>query len=192
MVLIGLLGIAKSGKTTGAKHLISKYNFIEKTYADPLKIACKALFLLDDIQLYGTDDDKQTPDVRWFGCTPRKMMQYVGTDLLRNQLDKIMPGIKEDVFIHHFKLWYLSEVKKNPNLCIILSDVRFQNEVDFIQSLGGSVIKIDRPSVDNGDTHQSEAEIRKITSYNYLVENTGTLEDYLNQLEKYTNVILKK
>lgn len=185
MVLIGLMGIKGSGKTSAALYLMKQYGFIEKSFAECLKRACQELFLLSDSQVFGTQEEKETPDDRWFGCTPRKMLQFVGTDLLRNNLNTIMPGLGNDIFIHHFKLWYESEIKKNPNLCVVVSDVRFQNEIDFIQKIGGFVIKINRPSVMTNDMHSSEMELQSITTYDYLIENTGTLEDFYYKIRQY-------
>ena len=183
MVLVGLMGIKGSGKTTGATFLITNYNFIEKSFAECLKKACKELFLLTDEQVFGSQEQKETPDPRWFGCTPRKMLQFVGTDLLRDNLEKIMPCLGKNIFTHHFKLWYERELQKNPNICIVIPDVRFKNEIDFIQSLNGIVIKIDRPSVETGDTHQSEIELKNIMSHDYLIKNNGTLDKFYNDLE---------
>jgi len=185
MVLVGLMGIKGSGKTTGADFLVKKYNFVEKSFAECLKKACKELFLLSDEQVFGTQEQKETPDPRWFNCTPRKILQFVGTELLRDNLEKIMPGLGQNIFTHHFELWYQTELKKNPNLRVIISDVRFKNEIDFIQSLGGSVIKIDRPAAQTNDMHSSELELQSITIYDHLIENNGTVNDLYDNIDNF-------
>lgn len=184
MVLVGLMGIKGSGKTTGASFLVDHYLFLEKSFAECLKKACKELFLLRHEQVFGTQEQKETPDPRWFGCTPRKLMQFIGTDLLRDNLDKIMPGLGKNIFTHHFRLWYEEELRINPDLCVIISDVRFQNEIDFIQSLGGIVVKINRPNAMTNDQHSSEVELQNITTYNHCIENIGTPDDFFINLEK--------
>lgn len=184
MVLIGVMGNKGSGKTTISEFLKESYIFTEKSFADPLKRACQVLFNLSDDQIYSTQEKKETPDPRWFNCTPRKILQFVGTDLLRNNLDQIMPGLGVNVFTHSFKIWYDNEIKKNPQINIIVSDVRFQNEIDLIQSLDGFVIKIDRPNnLDVNDMHQSEIELRNISTFNYLVVNDGTLDQFYKKTE---------
>lgn len=177
MKIIGLLGPKQCGKTTFAEYLVSKYQYTETYFSDSLKKACQALFLFSDDQLYGTQEQKETPDPRWFGCSPRTAMQFVGTDLLRNNLDKIMPGLGNDVFTHHFKLWYEEQSALYPDRCIVISDVRFLNEASCIKQLGGIIIKIDREGLTSNDTHQSETEHNDI-EYDYVVYNTGSLEDY--------------
>ena len=184
MVLVGIMGVKGSGKSTGAEFLVNNYGFVEKSFADCLKKACKELFLLSDDQVFGTQEQKETPDPRWFGCTPRKMLQFVGTDLLRNNLDKIMPGLGVNIFTHHFKIWYETELVLNPNLCVVVPDVRFQNEIDFIQSLEGIVIKINRPSAVTWDMHPSELELQSISNYNFLLNNNGSIGEFCDGLSK--------
>lgn len=185
MVLIGILGKKGSGKSTVANHLVDKYQFREFSFADCLKKACQVLFLLSDEQVFGTQEQKEMPDHRWFNCTPRTILQYVGTDLLREQMDKIMPGLGKDIFVHHFKLWYEAEIAKNPMLKVVISDVRFQNEVNIIHQLGGRIIKLDRSGIVKNDLHASEIEQQKITDHDYLIKNDGSLLELYKNVDKF-------
>ncbi|BCS83311.1 putative deoxynucleotide monophosphate kinase [Cotonvirus japonicus] len=191
MVLIGLVGSKGSGKTTGAEYLTKQCDYVEKSFADPLKEACKHLFLLDDHQVYGTQEQKETPDPRWFDCTPRKILQYVGTDLLRNNLDNIMPGLGHEIFTRHFKLWYEAEIKKNPNIKVVISDVRFHNEAEFIKKLGGFLIKIERPGSDNFDFHASEIELKSIQT-DIIISNVKSINEYYQNLDTAINIFETK
>lgn len=183
MSIVGLMGIKRSGKSTCAEHLVKNNSYEEISFAGPLKKALKELFILDDNQLYGTQEEKEAPDNRWYGCSARKMLQFVGTDLLRDNMNKIMPGIGKDIFVRNFELWYLNDKQKNPNKLYVIPDVRFQNEVDYIQKLGGIVIKINRPSLESNDPHPSEIELLGINNYDYLLENDSTLENLKQKLE---------
>jgi hypothetical protein len=145
-MLVGFMGAMGSGKTTAANFMINEYGYVEKAFADPLKRACKELFLFTDDQLYGTQAQKEEADNRWFGCSARTAMQFVGTDLFRNQLNAIMPGIKNNIWVHHFKLWYQNHIKILDNPPVVISDIRFQNEADIIKKMGGIIIRIDRPN----------------------------------------------
>jgi len=183
-MLFGLLGLKRSGKSTVANYLVNNHGFVEKSFADPLKKACKELFLLEDEQLYGTQEDKETPDNRWFGCTPRQMMQFVGTDLLRKQLNVIMPGIHQNLFTYHFQLW----IKHNPNLNVVISDVRFQNEVDFIHSLGGKIIKLQRDeNINYDDLHESEKNQELIKNYDSFIVNNDTMKELFDNISFIVN-----
>uniref|UniRef100_A0A6G6ABQ5 Deoxynucleotide monophosphate kinase n=1 Tax=Borely moumouvirus TaxID=2712067 RepID=A0A6G6ABQ5_9VIRU len=206
MVLIGLMGNAGSGKTTFAEYIVKNHGFIEKSFADPLKKACQKLFLFEDHQIYGTQEQKETPDSRWFNCTPRTALQFVGTELFRDNLDRIMPGLGKDIFIHHFKIWYERELQRNPDVRVVVSDVRFQNEADFIKSLGGTVIKISREPikknlfekvssdfvVNQRDTHASEKELQNIKNYDIYVENTGTIDNYYGEITEIIHNIISE
>lgn len=178
-LLVGITGHMGSGKTTVAKYLINQQNFVEKSFADPLKAACKALFLFSDEQVFGTQEQKATPDPRWFGCSPRTALQFVGTELLRNNLDQIMPGLGQAVFVHHFKLWFESQSDN-----VVLHDVRFLNEAKALKDLGGIVIRIRRSSSDCiQHTHQSEIEIDQIEA-DYYVDNESGLDELFDRINQ--------
>lgn len=181
-MLIGFIGTKGSGKSTASTYLTSKYGFIENSFAAPLKKACQCLFLLTNEQVNGTLSQKETPDTRWFGCSPRQLLQFVGTDLLRNNLHKLMPELGSDIFIHHFRLWFQEQVAFNPNVKIVISDVRFQNELDFIHELGGTVVKIERGN-EIVDTHVSESGICGLDGYDLLLDNNGDYDDLYKKLD---------
>lgn len=189
-MLIGFLGKKGVGKDTCADYLVDKCGYVKKSFADPLKAAAKELFLFSDDQLYGSIKSKETPDPRWFGCTPRTVLQYVGTNLLRDQLETIIPDLEKNIFTHHFKLWYEEQKQKNPDIKIVIADVRFQNEVDVIHSLGGIIIKIVR-NVDNTDdlhsTHASETELEAVQNFDYIIPNSSTIDDLQNSLISLTS-----
>ena len=190
MVLIGIIGNKESGKTTSGKYIVDKYKFIERTFAHCLKKACQELFLLSDDQVYGSQEQKEAPDSRWFDCSPRKILQYVGTDLMRDQFDVIMPGLGKNIFIHHFKIWYQEYINLNPEANIIITDVRFLNEISFITSLGGIIIKIERPNINESDTHQSETELRQYKSSNFTIDNSKNIIDLYANIDCIMNCII--
>lgn len=185
-MLIGLMGTKGSGKDTCGIHLINQYGFIKKSFADPLKKVCQELFLFTDEQLNGTLEQKETADPRWFNCTPRKAMQYVGTELFRDHLDNIMPGLGKNIFTHHFKLWYESAIKLNPQIRIVVTDIRFENEADLIHELGGIVCKIERNVTGDSDhsNHSSELELQQLKCYDHLIDNNGTIEGLNEHLDE--------
>ena len=175
-MLIGLLARRTYGKDTIADYLVENYGYKKVPLASPLKEACRVLFNFDDEQLYGSQ--KETIDPNW-GIAPRQMFQYLGTDILRNDISRIMPDIKDNFWVNNIKIQYEKALEKDPNTRFIISDVRFQNEVDVIHQLGGKVVKIERNLNinDTTDTHESEKSIDFINNYDILVENTGTLAE---------------
>lgn len=196
-MLIGINGLIGSGKTTIAEHLVRKQNFKEISFATSLKKACQELFLLSDEQVFGSQLQKATPDPRWYNCNPRTILQFVGTDLLRKNMDKIMPGLGENIFVHHTSLWYEDAVKKNPDIRIVISDVRFENEVDFIKKSKGYLIKVVRPTEDGSTiidhtTHSSETELglKEDDYFDKIFVNDGTLEELHDKIDLYIQSII--
>ena len=79
--------------------------------------------------------------------------------------------------MHKLKL-DIRESDKN----IIVSDIRFQNERDFIKSMGGIIIKIERSGL-GVQSHSSEQ--LDDLQYDYKIENNGSLESYLKECEQF-------
>lgn len=160
-MLIALTAPKQSGKDTLADYLVEKYGYTKVAFAKPLKDLLHNMFLFTDEQLYG--HLKEVPDQRWYGCTPRTAMQFVGTELIRNQLDKIMPGIGQDYFVNYLKNWYEQELALNPNIKVVISDLRnFDNEINMVKSLNGIIINIVRTNLNQNDNHQSETLVRDV------------------------------
>lgn len=185
-MIVGFLGRKSSGKDTSADYLVKKYNFEKKAFAGNLKEACRILFGFTDEQLHGSL--KEVPDPRWFNVTPRQVMQFVGSELLREKLQELIPQLEFD--FHLLSLKNSINIDKN----LVISDVRFQNEVDFVHQQGGVVIKLIRPqSTDlaqlkeesSVDSHQSE-NIDNIT-YDHLVMNDGSVEDLHQKINEIIN-----
>lgn len=183
MVIIGLMGAKQSGKSTVANYLINNYDFTERAFADSLKEATRSLFLFNDEQLYGSE--KEIPDDRWYGCTPRKVLQFIGTELLRDNLAQIIPPLGKDIFIHHMKLWI--EENKNNISNLVISDVRFENEASVIHEMGGYLILIERPNNINNDNHASEKGLKDINLPYYHIINDSTLDDLYKKINLYIN-----
>lgn len=170
-MIIGFAGKKRSGKDTISQYLIEKYNFKRYAFGDPVKEVCRILFGFDDEQLYGGKKE----DIDKIGITPRESFQKIGTEFGRKYIHDLFPNLKiakGDLWIDIFKRNYKGED-------IVFSDVRFQNEASSIKELGGYIILLDsKYAID--DNHESE----KIdVTYDYLLENSGTLEDFFKNFE---------
>jgi dephospho-CoA kinase len=181
-MLIALTGYKGSGKDVCADYLVANYGFVKMSFAEPLKEVLKVLFMFDDEQLYGSQIQKEEPDLRWFGCSARTSMQFIGTEVLRDSLEKIMPGIGSDYFVKRLGIWFEAEIAKNPNIKVVVSDLRFLNEDKYIKKMAGMVIRINRKSVILTDLHQSETEFEKIIP-DYIFSNDESVENLYNKLD---------
>jgi hypothetical protein len=185
-MLIGLLGKKRAGKDTVADFLNLKYGFIKLVLAQPLKDICKILFNFTDDQLYG--ELKEINDPHW-GTSPRIVMQYLGTDIFRNQIKEILPNIGNNFWINSLIPKYL-KMKNNNNNCIaVISDIRFQNEIDKIHENGGIIIKIERPSNNIFDDHESEKNI-DLLNYDHLIINDKNIPDLYQKVDDLIKDIL--
>lgn len=185
MVLIGIVGIKRSGKDTMADYIINNTDkqFIKYSFADPIKELCRMLFGFNQEQLYG--DQKEEVDENW-GVTPRKVFQVIGTDLFRDTLPekcKELSYLKNTFWIKQFEIWYEKNREKN----IIISDIRFQNELDVIKKMGGIIIYVIKKSSVT-DSHISEQMKVNTDDCDIVIGNDGTLEEYYKKID---NLITK-
>lgn len=151
MQLVGLMGKIGSGKTTVAQILVNNFGFIKVSFADPLK----QMLVNAKILTYDEAFVNKTPYAR-------EMLQKIGTNLIRNQIDKDFWVKKTEYLIN--KLCEKGAEK------IVIDDVRFPNEWDFIKRMGGIIIKIVDIENSNNNDHESESYVDMLP-FDYLIEN---------------------
>lgn len=196
-IIIGLMGKAKSGKDTacyGIEDRIRQYEGNKKVafkrkvhriaFADPIREIGK-MFGFTDEQM-GVQELKETFVHPIWGITPRQFMQRVGSDMFRNNLHTDcwvqLAGIRINKIINESKIddgLTCDDIGKLPRDIIIITDVRFPNEVKFIESIGGHIVKIDRPSNNTGDgsswkQHESETALNGFTPNDVWINNSDT------------------
>lgn len=139
-MLIGVVGFIGSGKGTVADILVQKHNFTKLSFADTVKDATAAIFGWPRALLEGDTDEsrawREEKDEWWSEktgkhITPRNMLQLMGTEVGRDMID---PNIWVYSLERRLELY--------PN--VVIADVRFPNEIKFIQSKGGFVVRVKR------------------------------------------------
>lgn len=173
-ILIGLTGRARSGKTTAAEHLARTYQLEQYAFADPLRDGLMAIFNLDPTDFEG---DRKERTLGWLDCSPRQLMQSMGTEWARNT-------VHPDVWVKlaEQNLDYMSNAL-GAVLGFVVSDVRFENEADLIRRRGGTVIHILRPNALAVNPHISEAGIAANPA-DLTLPNYGTVEGFLRSLDE--------
>jgi len=76
--IIGLCGLAGSGKDEVGKILVEKYGFVAIAIADPMKRFCKEVFDFSEEQLWGPSEERNRPDkryVRWVANIPHMLTE---------------------------------------------------------------------------------------------------------------------
>jgi phosphoribosyl-ATP pyrophosphohydrolase len=67
---------------------------------------------------------------------------------------------------------------------VVVTDVRFPNEAELIEELGGLVVRVSRPEADHVvDPHSSEV-VMDGYPFEQVIHNTGTLEDLRRSVRK--------
>lgn len=101
--------------------------------------------------------------------TPRKVLQYVGTDIFRKHFD-------DEIWIK-LLLNKMSFLKNS-----IITDCRFKNERDRLRKNGGIIVLIKRPSLHTIDSHISEQDLGLDKEYDYVIYNTKDFQFLYSQL----------
>lgn len=162
--IIGITGLANSGKDTTADYIISKDSKFKKiSFADPLKKMVINHFGLTYNDVY-TTQGKNNFNQFW-GMTNREILQKVGTDAMRR-------GFAFDVWV---KLTQLV-LKNNIEQDYIVADVRFDNQAEMIKRNNGIVIKIIRQNFKISQcTHESQKQI-DLNLIDYVLYNDDTID----------------
>jgi dephospho-CoA kinase len=141
-MIVGFVGLIGSGKDTAASILVEKRGFKKIAFADPLKDLVSTIFKWDRDLLAGVTQEsrvwREQKDEYWsekFGSdvTPRYMLQYIGTEVMRKTLND--------------KIWILSAIatiEKNPERDYVFTDIRFINEIEALRDIGAKIIRIKR------------------------------------------------
>lgn len=140
-VIIGVCGLIGSGKDTVADYLVEKREFKRLSFATALKDACSAIFGWDREMLEGktnsTRMEREIVDDWWADrlgipyFSPRYALQYVGTEVFRQHMH-------EDIWVHAMEKQFAKYDR------IVISDVRFPNEIDMLRRNGASMWSIRR------------------------------------------------
>lgn len=176
VLIIGFTGRAGAGKDTAASLIEPRVHNL--AFAKPLKDAAKILFNFTDEQLYDPVK-KEEVDPKW-GKSPREILQWLGTDVLRNHISK-------DFFLINME----NRIKEIEKENIAITDVRFNNEAELIHKKGGIIIKIERPFAEGSGTehtlHPTELGISS-KLVDYTITNDSTIEELKIKLEKILKV----
>jgi hypothetical protein len=119
---IVITGKKGSGKSTVASYL-AKYYFVEYAIAAPLKQVASA-FGFTDAELH-EPSKKEVPNALW-NISARQFMQRFGTEICRDVFPTVMS--MDSVWIKLMK----HAIGTRTHERIVISDVRFQDELDAI------------------------------------------------------------
>jgi hypothetical protein len=204
-MIIGFVGFIGSGKDTAADYLVNFHGFRRDSFASTLKDAVACVFGWDRTLLEGRTKEsrewREQQDDWWTDrlgqpITPRWILQHWGTEVCRN-------GFHNDIWIASLE----NKIRKtNDN--VVITDVRFPNEIAAIKNSGGKVFRIKRgldpewyqdainfnqgPTnmtwaiskmrLDQAKVHASESSWVGNKGIDLEIDNDGTIDDLYNQL----------
>lgn len=153
-MIIGIVGNIGSGKDTTAEYLVSKHDYTHDSFAKSLKDAVSAVFGWNRFLLEGQTEQsrawRETVDEWWAdrlnipNLTPRWVLQQWGTEVCRI-------GFHNDIWIASL------EKRLSINTNVVISDCRFENEINAIKKLGGKIIHIRRGTPSHWEPHEIAA-----------------------------------
>lgn len=205
-MIIGFVGFIGSGKDTAADYLVNFHGFRRDSFANTLKDAIASIFGWDRTLLEGRTAEarewREQVDEWWAqrlglpNLTPRWILQYWGTEVCRNHFH-------DDIWIASLE----NKMRKTKDN-IVISDVRFPNEIQAIHNSGGIVVRVRRgadpewfehaANVNAGPTnlswaiskqHMSELKIHTSeTSWvggkiDYIIDNNESIDNLFDQIK---------
>ena len=206
-MIIGFVGFIGSGKDTAADYLVNFHGFRRDSFANTLKDAVANVFGWDRTLLEGRTKEarewREQVDPWWAerlnmpNLTPRWVLQYWGTEVCRH-------GFHDDIWIASVE----NKMRKTTDN-IVISDVRFPNEIKAIHNAGGKVIRVKRGlepewfedalNFNRGETGnmfwatgRNRLEKLKIHAseyswvggnIDYVIENNTTIDDLFNSIK---------
>jgi hypothetical protein len=152
--------------------MLTKIDFVKYSFALPLKRAAAEMFGLP-LERFLDGDDREIEDPFW-GISPRRILQLLGTEGGRELF-------REDIWIKRAEL----ELRKyqEADTGMVVADVRFPNEAQWIREMGGLLIHVVRPGMESvAPAHASEAgysdDLKDVILY-----NDGTIEDLYKKVD---------
>lgn len=208
-MIVGIAGLIGSGKDTVAEYLIEKKGFERYSFASSLKDSIAAIFNWDRELLDGTTKEsrlwRDQVDEWWAKrlhlphLTPRWVLQYWGTEVCRR-------GFHDDIWIASIEN-KIRTIKDD----VVITDCRFENELNVIKQLGGILIRVERgPEPEWCDSaaivnlrlpgfHEAKNMLQMLNihaseysgiglNYDYYLNNNGTLQQLYEQIESIINL----
>ena len=186
-MIIGISGKARVGKDTFAEMLAAELNkgayppYVMMAFANELKLKCQEAFDLTWDQLWG--DDKEKPDNRYqrlITTTTTGTMEdlvpvyWTAREIMQN-FGAFYRTIDNEFWVKN--LFKVVAEKEYTN--IIITDVRYINEADYILDKGGFVVRVEREGKDNVHNmqHPSEIELDGYKRFSFNVLNNWGLRE---------------
>ena len=189
-LLIGLTGrtgsneIAGCGKDTVANIICGYLSIQSYGFADPIYEMINTGFGIDGRSKEWQDRAKKSAPIEWLSLEKnislRYLLETLGTEWGRDL-------ICSDLWTRIAEKRYLES-----EAGLVIRDVRFQNEVDWLDRLDGVLVHINRPNYFNAEAnpnHPSNIPL-PIRDKDRMIMNDGSLNDLKKKVVKFLNEVL--
>lgn len=167
--VIALTGPKGSGKDTVGQLIKDSFPDSARTiaFADPIKSVMSHLFALDPTNNDEYDVFKRT-DLR-FVLDGHCRTSIAGRHLVR-EIGMLMRSYDEQQFVRYVQ----EQIKVHPTKLWVVTDLRFQNELESMRALGAKIIKVKRDGYDY-DGHVTETGFDD-SEVDIVINNDGDVE----------------
>jgi adenylate kinase family enzyme len=172
--LIAFAGPAGAGKSYASRLLADRYGYLKLSFADPLRQMLSCLTDVED--RYNERKHELRPEL--CNKSVRFALQTLGTEWGREHM-----GF--NIWVEQMRYRVNRYRSLQSQTLITIDDLRFDNEAELVQSLGGMVVLIDR-SVPSIGTHVSEKGIRS-DLVNLVIDNDGDLASFIHSINHLAN-----
>lgn len=190
--IIGIHGHAYAGKDTVAAFLMRGKKMAPShtiSFATPLKVAADGIFGHFNYAL----GDKEAMRPEW-GVSQRVILQSLGASLRKGLGESIFINSLVKTLNYRFNCTSLNDYSSMTiPLYIIIPDVRFKNEVDWVYSQGGTILHVKRPGADGKvgiPQHISESTLTLKGENTYVILNDGSLKELEKKVTSIFNRII--
>ncbi len=204
-MIIGISGLANSGKDTAADFLVGRYSFKKTSFADPMKKIAREVFGFSDEQLYGPSEARNAPDKRYprehgpyVDCKCTCCGLYTGAYTLPEMMaaEKTHPCYLTPRFALqqlgtawgrtcYPNVWVELAIRNADRGDTVIPDVRFKNEVDGLRAAGAYLVRIVRPDAGlKGSAGQHVSETEQASMPNSMFDAVIRNDRGLRELEE--------
>jgi hypothetical protein len=184
-MIIGFAGNRGAGKDTAGAYLIKQYGFERRAFADPLKRSIASLFDIPfwEVDKYKLEDNAyvtltyKDEEVGWAPVVALPMFDFLAryaNEAHKDALGDLNFWVNQTLPVGGF---YAGRK-------IVLTDVRFDEEVERIHLLGGIVVNVKRESATFDKSPHRRWRDDKL-DVDCTIENNTNIDDFYSQLDNF-------
>ncbi len=182
--IIAISGKYDTGKDTCVARICEAFDkhgiaWRHDKFANRLKQAAAIILGLPLEMMYTTEGKAYRAD--WMHLTVGQVQQQLGTECGR--------AMQKDIWSTPVIQTALAQP---DHVVTIISDCRFQDEMDGVRKAGGIIIRINRKAANatahgRDPTHKSETDLDDRVDFDLVVNNDGTIDEMIETVIRFLN-----